>query len=167
MSYMVTSNHIHLMVSDNGDRETIPRSIQLLASRVGQEYNQRKKRKGAFWEDRYHATAVSFDDHLFKCMVYIDLNMVRAGVVNHPSEWEFCGYNEIQNPWHRYSITDYQRLIPLLQMQDMEELQASCQGRVEEALTGMGQNRDSKWTETIAVGSERFIKATKAYLELR
>ena len=96
LNYMVTSNHVHLMVSDNGDRERIPRSIQLLASRVGQGYNQRKKRKGAFWEDRYHATAVSFDDHLSKCMVYIDMNMVRAGVVNHPSEWFFSGYNEIQ-----------------------------------------------------------------------
>jgi hypothetical protein len=28
-------------------------------------------------------------------MVYIDLNMVRAGGVNHPSEWPFSGYNEI------------------------------------------------------------------------
>jgi len=26
---------------------------------------------------------------------YIDLNMVHAGVVKHPSEWEFNGYNEI------------------------------------------------------------------------
>jgi putative transposase len=28
-------------------------------------------------------------------MVYIDLNMVRAGVVDHPSEWPDCGYHEI------------------------------------------------------------------------
>jgi putative transposase len=32
--------------------------MQLIAGRVGQEYNQRKGRRGAFWEDRYHATAV-------------------------------------------------------------------------------------------------------------
>ena len=61
------------MVSNNGDRDTIPKSIQLIAGRTGQEYNQRKSRKGAFWEDRYHATAISFDEHLFKCMVYIDM----------------------------------------------------------------------------------------------
>ena len=164
---MVTSNHIHLMISDNGDKETIPRSIQLLASRVGQEYNQRKKRKGAFWEDRYHATAVAFDEHLFKCMIYIDLNMVRAGVVNHPSEWPFCGYNEIQNPRQRYSLIDYQRLIPLLQMKDIEDLQASCQNRVDEAIAIMDRTRDSKWTESIAVGSEGFIEATKNLLGIK
>ena len=73
LNYMVTSNHIHLLVSDNEDRHTIPQSIQLTAGRTGQEYNQRKKRKGAFWEDRYHATAVEGNEHLIHCMVYIDM----------------------------------------------------------------------------------------------
>ena len=53
LDYIVTSNHIHLVVVDGGHRETIARSIQLIAGRSGQEYNQRKKRNGAFWEDRY------------------------------------------------------------------------------------------------------------------
>ena len=60
------------MVADNGVRDTIPRSIQLAAGRTGQEYNQRKGRKGAFWEEPYHVTAIAFDDYLFKCMVSID-----------------------------------------------------------------------------------------------
>ena len=88
--YFLTGPQISLSLTDNALYGWA------LASRVRQGYNQRKKRKGAFWEDRYHATAVSFDDHLSKCMVYIDMNMVRAGVVNHPSEWFFSGYNEIQ-----------------------------------------------------------------------
>jgi hypothetical protein len=100
-------------------------------------------------------------------MVYIDLNMVRAGVVDHPSEWPFCGYNEIQNPRKRYSLIDYQRLIPLLQMKDMEELQASCKTRVEASLTGTNQNRDGKWTESIAVGNKKFIETTKSILGIK
>jgi REP-associated tyrosine transposase len=35
----------------------ISQNIQLIAGRTAQEYNQRKNRQGAFWEDRYHATA--------------------------------------------------------------------------------------------------------------
>lgn len=81
LNYMITSNHIHLLVSDGGDKDVIPTSIQLIAGRSGQEYNQRKKRKGAYWEDRYHATAVESGDHLARCIVYIDTNMVRAEVV--------------------------------------------------------------------------------------
>ena len=98
LDYAVTSNHIHLLVADDKNRGVIPDSIKLIAGRTGQEYNQRKRRKGAFWEDRYHATAIEDGDHLLQCLVYIDLNMVRAGAVKHPAEWNHCGYNEIQSP---------------------------------------------------------------------
>jgi REP element-mobilizing transposase RayT len=104
LDYAVTSNHIHLLVFDSRE-DVIPKSIQLIAGRTGREYNQRKKRRGAFWEDRYHATAIEKGDHLARCLVYIDLNMVRAGAVKHPSEWVYGGYNEIQGSKKRYTLT--------------------------------------------------------------
>jgi len=128
LNYMVTSNHIHLLVRDNGERDVIPNSIQLIAGRTGQEFNQRKKRKGAYWEDRYHATPVETDSHLIQCLLYMDLNMVRAGVVNHPSEWPFCGYNEIQQPRERYALVDYEGLRGLLNFREMPDLAAAYKG---------------------------------------
>ena len=89
LNYMVTSNHIHLLVYDNNGRDMIPKTMQLIAARTGQEYNIRKQRKGAFWEDRYHATAIEQKSHLIRCLVYIDLNMIRAGVVDHPQLWQY------------------------------------------------------------------------------
>ena len=77
LNYNVTSNH--LLIQDGGSRETLPKTVQMIAGRTAQEYNIRKRRKGAFREDRYHATAVQDDYHLIRCLVYIDLNMVRAG----------------------------------------------------------------------------------------
>ena len=77
LNYMVTSNHIHLLVLDGGGRDVISRSIQLIAGRTGQVYNQRKNRKGAFWEDRYHATAIESNRHLIQCIVYIDFHPVK------------------------------------------------------------------------------------------
>jgi putative transposase len=74
LNYTVISSHVHLLVKDDGDRDVIPKSIQLIAGRTGQEFNHRKNRKGAYWEDRYHATAVETDRHLVQCLVYIDLN---------------------------------------------------------------------------------------------
>jgi len=152
---------------DNGGHGTIPRSIQLIAGRTGQEYNQRKKRKGAFWEDRYHATAVESDDYLTKCMVYIDMNMVRAGAVKDPKEWPFCGYNEIQKPKERYGIIDYRTLIALLHMRNIEELQESHMSWIAEELSSKRLNRESKWTESIAVGSEDFVGVTMESLGIR
>ena len=52
LDYVVTSNHIHLLVRDQG-RGEIADAMQLIAGRTAQEYNRRKGRQGAFWEDRY------------------------------------------------------------------------------------------------------------------
>ena len=77
LDYMVTCNHVYLLIKDTGPN-VIARSMQLIAGRTGQEYNERKGRHGAYWEDGYHATAIETDEHLHRCLVYIDLNMVRA-----------------------------------------------------------------------------------------
>lgn len=109
LDYAVTSNHIHLLVRDQG-RGEIAASMQLIEARTAQAFNRRKERGGAFWEDRYHATAVQGGEHLARCVVYIDLNMVRAGVVAHPAQWELGGYHEIQREPPRYRIVDRQAL---------------------------------------------------------
>ena len=162
--YMVTANHIHLLVVDDGDRDVIPRSIQLVAGRTGQEYNQRKNRKGAFWEDRYHATAVESGDHLFRCLVYIDLNMVRAGVVNHPSQWSFCGFNEIQYPKRKNVLINYEKLRELLGMGSYDQVISHHKSWAEEHLRNGKSIREDKWTGSIAVGSKSFIERVKSIL---
>ncbi len=145
----------------------IPRSIQLVAGRTGQEYNQRKSRKGAFWEDRYHATAIESGEHLLRCIVYIDLNMVRAGVVGHPSEWTFSGYREIQEPRRKCALIAYERLRELTSFATYEELRAAHSHWAEEYLGDGRGVRDSKWTQSIAVGSEGFVDRTKDQLGIR
>ena len=164
LDFMITSNHIHLLVADDDSKDVISRSMQLVASRTAQEYNWRKKRKGAYWEDRYHATAIERDDHLFMCIVYLDLNMVRAGVVTHPSDWGFSGYNEIQNPRKRYALINYQRLMQLLNIQTVEELRKSHSGWIEEALRNNSSIRESKWVKSVSVGSKEFVEMTKEKL---
>jgi len=164
LNYAVTSNHIHLLVADAGDKDVIPNSMQLIAGRSGQEYNQRKERKGAFWEDRYHATAVESGNHLARCMVYIDTNMVRAGAVDHPSMWPFCGYNEIQHPRKRNVLIDYEMLQGLFGAGTYEQLKRSHEGWVEEQLGNGAKERQDEWTSSIAVGSKSFIETIKQRL---
>jgi putative transposase len=79
VNYTVTSGHIHLLVKDTAPN-VIAQSMQLIAGRTSQDYNQRKARKGAFWEDRYHATAIEAHDHLCRCLVYIDLVALAHGL---------------------------------------------------------------------------------------
>ncbi len=164
MNYAVTSNHIHLLVFGNNERDVIPNSIKLIAGRTGQEFNQRKSRKGAFWEDRYHATAVESGEHLYNGLVYIDLNMVRAGVVDHPPEWLFCGYNEIQEPKRKNILIDYPRLAELLGFDSYDEVKYYHKKWVDDFL-GNGKNvRDDKWTKSIAVGNRSFVERVKSLM---
>ena len=164
LDYMVTSNHIHLLVLDDGDRETIPKSIRLIAGRIGQEYNQRKNRRGAYWEDRYHATAVEEGAHFIHCLTYIDLNMVRAGVVDHPSMWPFSGYNEIQNPKRKNVLIDYEKLLDLLGIESFSHLQKVHQDWVEDSMVKGNLLPDDQWTKSIAVGSIEFTTGVKTDL---
>lgn len=167
LNYMVTCNHVHLLVADDGDRSVIPNSMKLVAGRTGQEYNLRKDRRGAYWQDRYHATAVESGDHLARCMVYIDTNMVRAGVVSHPSMWHFCGYNEIQEPRRKKVLIDYEKLRDFLGAQSYDQLKSSHKGWVEEYCGDGEKPRKEEWTESIAVGSRPFVEKVKALLGFR
>ena len=167
LNYTVTSNHIHLLVRDNSARDIIPKSIQLVAGRTAQEFNLRKARKGAFWEDRYHATAVETDKHLRQCLVYIDLNMVRAGAVKHPADWPFCGYNEIQRPRVRYRIIDHEGLQEAFGCKSIKELKEAHKYWIEESLKAGKNVRERMWTESVAVGCREFVEQTKKQLGSR
>jgi len=100
----------------------------------------------------------------FSDLVYIDLNMVRAGIVEHPSEWPFCGYNEIQKPRNKNVLIDYERLRKLLGFDSYDRVITYHKRWVEDYL-GNGKNiRDEKWTKSIAVGSRGFVDRLKSAL---
>ncbi|MCF8038026.1 MAG: hypothetical protein K9K79_01800 [Desulfohalobiaceae bacterium] len=132
LNHSVSSKHIHLLVYGNEDHEVIPRSLRLEVGRTAQAYNRRKNRNGAFWEGRYHATAVDTDEHLICCMVYIVFHPVkcrkatlppavfhwRAGVVKHTEVWQHNDYHEIVNPPRRYRVLARVRLKQLLDISE-------------------------------------------------
>lgn len=165
---MVTSNHIHLVVYDDGRRYVISRSMLLVASRTAMDYNIRKKRTGAFWEDNYHATAVESDEHFLECLLYVDLNMVRAGVVSHPKDWPVCGYHEIAGEQKkRYRLIDKTKLMQLLGIFDLSQLQQEYVNRISMKLELNQLKRDKKWTKALAVGSKEFLETYQKKIGLK
>jgi putative transposase len=160
-AYVLMTNHVHLLVADQGHGE-IAKSMQLVAGCTAQGYNRRKKRNGAFWEDRYHTTAVQSDDHLRRCLVYIDLNMVRAGVVNHPCEWQVSGYHEIQTPRPRKSIVDHNYLQYLLEFSDTDDLGRCHSDWIADQLNDT--RRDPFWTESVGVGDHNYLNELQSRL---
>lgn len=166
LSYIVTSNHVHLLVKDTGE-SVISRSMQLIAGRTAQEYNQRKKRSGAYWEDRYFATAVDADEYLARCLIYIDMNMVRAGVVAHPAQWKHSAHHEIQSPPKRYRIIDRISLASLLGLKDVKHLHIYHQAWIDDALSTNTGQRQKMWSEGVAVGSQSFVENVTEQLGIK
>ncbi len=167
LNYTITSNHVHLLVRDGKGASDIPSLIQLVAGRSGQEYNGKKHRKGAFWEDRYHATAIETGQHLQQCLVYVDLNMVRAGAVSHPEEWTYGGYQEIQGNRRRNTILNLQSLAKALDLDSVENLRTAHKEWIMEALRDGSSRRDMNWSESLAVGSTEFARKTRTELGVR
>jgi putative transposase len=145
---------------------SIAKAMQLVAGRTGQEYNQRKSRLGAYWEDRYHATLVESGVHLLNCMAYIDTNMVRAQVVRHPKEWPFCGYQEISGRRERYRLIHQVMLASCVGM-DFHTFGQKYEGLIAAYLKQERYEREGKWTESLAVGSRDFISQIKLELGTR
>ena len=156
LNYIVTSNHIHLLVLDT-QKNCIANSMQLIAGRTAQEYNARKNRKGAFWEDRYFATAISTDQYLSECISYIDLNMLRAGVIKHPSEWVESGYNEIQKPGKRYKIINREILMSLLNISNETSLKQQHKLWIDEKIKANNYDYNEIWSSSLAIGNQDFI----------
>jgi len=62
MTYCITSNHTHLLVSADAP-ETISKLMQKLEGEFAEFYNIRKKRSGAFWDGRFHCTMIDSGCH--------------------------------------------------------------------------------------------------------
>lgn len=131
--------------------------MRKLEGEFAQWYNLRRKRSGAFWEDRYHCTMVDRGTYAWNCMKYIDLNMVRAGVVGHPAQWAWCSYDELIGNRTRYRLLE---MTAVLRSQDMsrESFIRQYSDSIGHSIQLLELKRDPIWTQSIAVGSEQFTE---------
>ena len=72
-------------------------------------YNRRHNRKGYFWGDRFKSVIVDKGETLVNCLAYIDLNPLRAGIVEKPEEyrWSSIGYHLQTNNRDGFLSTDF------------------------------------------------------------
>lgn len=161
LGYCITSNHTHLLLQvREGGVESLARFMQTLEGDFAQYYNQRKGRSGAFWSDRYHAVMVDRGEYLWRCLRYIDLNMVRAGVVCDPAEWAWCGHGELTDRRRRYRVIDPTGCAAVLAPgHPVEVVARHYRETVAVALAQRALAREAVWTESIAVGGETFVRA--------
>lgn len=89
--YVLMSNHFHLLATPETD-DGIPHMMQAVGRRYVRNYNLRQARTGTLWEGRYRSTLIQAERYLLACMVYMDLNPVRAGMVQDPADYRWSSH---------------------------------------------------------------------------
>ncbi|MDD2547025.1 MAG: transposase [Burkholderiaceae bacterium] len=90
-AYVLMDNHFHLLATPQ-TAEGLPRMMQAVGRSYVRYFNARHGRTGTLWEGRYRSTVIESERYLLACMVYIDLNPVRAGLVAQAVEWPWSSH---------------------------------------------------------------------------
>ncbi|MFM1908913.1 MAG: hypothetical protein RLZZ591_2590 [Pseudomonadota bacterium] len=90
-AYVIMDNHLHLLATPETD-EGLPKMMQAVGRSYVRYFNNRHRRTGTLWEGRYRSNLIESERYLLACMVYIDLNPVRAGMVQRPADFKWSGH---------------------------------------------------------------------------
>ena len=164
--FCITSNHVHLIVHVD-DAERVGLMMHLVAGSFAQQLNRRKGHEGSVWEHPYHCTMIQDGQHLLNCLRYVSLNMVRAGVVEHPGNWRWSGHDELTGQRSRYRVLAVDRLLESLALDRLAELRAVYAEGIEEQLQRRQLQREPEWTEALAVGDRVFVERIARSFERR
>lgn len=90
-AYVLMSNHIHLLVTV---RELNAQSwmMKAISQYTAQRLHRLRGETGTMWDGRYKAARVEAEDYLLLCQRYIELNPVRAAMVQYPGHYRWSSY---------------------------------------------------------------------------
>lgn len=90
-AWCLMTNHVHLLLTP-----AKPESTGMLMKGLGQRYvqyiNRTYRRSGTLWEGRFRSCLMQEDSYVLACYRYIEMNPVRAGMVEHPAEYRWSRY---------------------------------------------------------------------------
>lgn len=90
-AYVLMTNHVHLVMTPRQE-DGLAKVLQSVGRRYVQYFNTTYRRTGTLWEGRYKATIIDTESYLLTCCRYVELNPVRAKIVDHPDEYRWSSY---------------------------------------------------------------------------
>jgi putative transposase len=85
------TNHVHLMLTPEC-ADSVGRLFQSLGRHYVRYVNETYQQHGCLWEGRYKCNVIDSQTYLLACMRYIELNPVRASMVDHPAKYRWSSY---------------------------------------------------------------------------
>ena len=90
-AYVLMTNHVHLLLTPK-KAENVPKLIMSLGRRYVQYINRTHARTGTLWDSRYKSSLIHANTYLLTCQRYIELNPVRAAMVDDPAHYRWSSY---------------------------------------------------------------------------
>ena len=90
-AYVLMTNHVHLLMTP-GHKDSASKMMQNLGRCYVLAFNRIHERTGTLWEGRFRSYPVATENYLFACYRYIELNPVRAGMVESPEEYPWSSF---------------------------------------------------------------------------
>lgn len=93
-AFCLMRNHVHLVLEPPEDATMLPRLMKRLAGRQTRYTNRLGDRRGTLWESRYKSSAIQTEKYLLACCRYVELNPVRARMVEDPEQYPWSSYSQ-------------------------------------------------------------------------
>ena len=90
-AFCLMSNHTHLLVTPT-EADSISLTMQVVGSTYAQFINKKYKRTGSLWEGRHKPSLIDTEQYLLACYRYVEMNPVKAGIVQHPGQYQWSSY---------------------------------------------------------------------------
>lgn len=90
-AYVLMTNHVHMLITPFTEHG-LSHMMQALGRRYVRYINNTYQRTGTLWEGRYKSCLIESEQYLLTCMRYIELNPVRAGMVEHSGDYKWSSY---------------------------------------------------------------------------
>lgn len=91
-AYCLMTNHVHLILAPRTQDDAISRLMRRLSARQGRRANRLEERIGTIWSGRFKSSVIDTDSYLLACLRYVELNPVRAGMVDQPEDYRWSSY---------------------------------------------------------------------------
>jgi len=89
--YCFMPNHIHFLIGLNKD-SCLSRFMKRLNLKYFYYYSKKHYYSGHLWSGRFKSKIIKWDEYFIQCGKYIELNPVRAGLVDDPADYPFSSY---------------------------------------------------------------------------
>ena len=86
-AWCLMTNHIHLVINPGDEVDNLGKLMKRLAGKQTRYVNRLERRSGSLCEGRYKSSPIETDTYLLACCRYVELNPVRAKMVEKPEEY--------------------------------------------------------------------------------